>query len=237
MHKPCLVVLVVAAVLAASVAGALEKAAVRATDVERGDWDVSYTITVAYYNYCTGWIWLWAGWSPNDVIGVCYTCPLPEWDCAACVTRVLVYTAAPPGYGFTGSVDLWDTDSGCCPVSYIVGQPFYFYSGWNTHAWGWTELGQKVVMTVTFGPAPGTPSRMASDHPAHGPTGPQACGFCYSIPRTCHSYYFGTATSPYCPGVSMSDGICCVEWVWEFGFCNPIDLQPSSWGNIKALYR
>ncbi len=240
MWKRLTVVVVVGLALAASSVGALEKTAMRVTDVEQGDWASPTTCALTYYNYCTGWIWVWGGWQPNDVIGVRFhadNCGFPGEQQYLCTTSELIYTAAPLGYGFTGTIDVWTTDANSCLVGRVAGQPFYFQSGWNVHAWGGMVIPRAFVVTVTFGPGPGIPSRMASDHPAVGPTGPQACGYCYALPRTCRSYYYGTATSPYCPGVSLSDDVCCVEWIWESALVNPNSLQPSSWGNIKALYR
>ncbi len=231
------VVFAVGLILAASSVGALEKTAVRVTDVERGDWGAASTISVVYYNFCTGWMWVWAGWSPNDVIGVCYTNPYrPPGDTVVSTTWELVYTTAPAGYGFTGIIDVWEGDSNCCAVGHMAGQPFYFYGTWNGHGWG-IPAPEIFLVTVTFGPVPGIPSGMASDHPAAGPTGPPACGYCYPTPRTCHSYYYGTVTSPYCPGVTLSDGTCCVEWIWDAAVSGPCNVTESSWGNIKALYR
>ncbi len=239
MWKRLTVVIAVGLALAALVATALEKTAVRMTDVERGGWEAATTCSVVYYNYCTGWIWVYSDWSPNDVVGVCYeTCFGPGWEFSGLnYTWEFVYTGAPPGYGFTGTIDVWNADASCCPGSHQAGQPFYFYSGWNAHEWSGMLINPEFVVTVTFGPGANHPSGMASDHPAPGPTGPQACGFCYPMPRTCRSYYYGTTTSPYCPGISLSDGICCVEWIWDCSLWSENALAESSWGNIKALYR
>lgn len=234
--RKCFVAAFVLVMLVASASFALEKTAVRATDVERLDnWSAATTCTVAYYNTCTGWIWVWGGWSPNDMVGVCYNTCCDAGDASAVSTTwELVYTAAPAGYGFTGVIELLPA---CGPAVPIAGAPFYFYSGWNGHAWG-MAVPDPFMVRVTAGPGPALPSRFASDHPAAGPTGPQACGYCYPSPRTCHSYYLGTATSPYAAGVSLTDGICCIEWYWDVAMtCDPIAVEDASWANIKALYK
>jgi hypothetical protein len=234
--RKCFVTAFVLVLLVASASFALEKTAMRATDIERSDqWNAQTTCSVGYYNYCTGWIWVWGGWSPFDIIGVCYNSCCDPGDITALMTTwELVYTAAPAGYNFTGMIEVRPACDACIPP--IAGQPFYFYSGWNGHAWG-VPVPNSFLVTVTMGPGPALPSRFASDHPAAGPTGPQACGYCYPMPRTCHSFYYGTAASPFCPGTSLTDGICCVEFVWDCALTCDIAVEQESWSNIKALYR
>jgi hypothetical protein len=226
----------------ASASIALKKTAVRATDIERAEgWNVQTECTVAYCNYCTGWMWAWSGWGPNEIIGVCYDCCCTNPDSTARlnITWELVRSTAPAGYGFTGIIEVWDpvnTVIDCCPVVPLAGAPFHFRSGWNGHYWG-MAVPCLFVVTVTFGPGLGTPSAMLSDRPAGGPTGPQACGYCYPHVRTCHSFYYGTPMSPLCPGSSLTDGVCCAEWVWDVWLFCDVAVKDDSWGNIKALYR
>jgi hypothetical protein len=225
-------------ILATSCPG-LEKTAVRVGDLDRpGDWNVSTTCQVAYYNYCTGWIWVWGGWSPINVVGVCYeTCCGPGDLNWLNTTWERVYSSAPPGRGFTGTIDIWTADADQCPTALLARQPFYFYSGWNGHAWGALPVPERFVVTVTFSPAEWTPSRLASDHPAPGPTGPQACGLCYPLDRLTHSYEYGDASALLCPGEKPNDGTCDVEWLWDVALWCPIDVEYDSWASIKALYR
>jgi hypothetical protein len=235
--RKCFVTAFVLVLLVASASFALEKTAVRATNVERpGTWNAQTTCSVAYYNFCTGWLWVWSGWSPYDVVGVCYnTCCDPGETSVLMTTWERVWTGAPTGYGFTGVIEVRNGCDYC--VSPLAGQPFYFYTGWNGHAWGF-PVADPFLVTVEFGPTPGAPTRIASDHPAIGPTGPQACGYCYPMPRTCHSFYYGTSTSPLCPGTSLTDGVCCVEWYWDCALvCEPVGVEQQSWTNIKALYK
>jgi hypothetical protein len=237
--RKCFLIAFALMLVFASASFALEKTAMRVSDVERENWGAATTCTVAYYNFCTGWIWVWGGWSPNDVIGVCYDCCCTNVNgrTGVSTTWELVYTAAPPGYGFTGLIELWCVDANCGLCLPWAGQPFYFTSGWNGHVWGGIEICCPFAVTVTFGPGLAMPSRVASDHPAVGPTGPQACGWCYPNPRTCHSYYYGTATSPLIPGTSLTDGICCVEWIWDVALVCDVGVEESSWAAIKSLYR
>ena len=45
-------------------ADALEKRPARAPD--RDAWTESSTVTIGYYNICTGWVWVWSGWSAGS---------------------------------------------------------------------------------------------------------------------------------------------------------------------------
>jgi hypothetical protein len=234
--RKCFVAAFVLVMLVASSSFALEKTAVRATDIERADsWSAATTCSVAYYNYCTGWIWVWSGWSPTDMLGVCFNpcCRNPNGLAGLQATWEYIWTGAPAGYGFTGTIEILPE---CTPSVPIAGAPFYFYSGWNGHVWG-VQVPDPFMVRVTLGPTPASPMTIMTDHPAVGPTGPQACGYCYPNPRTCHSYYLGTSGSPYAAGVSMSDGICCVELVWDAQFSCNVAVEDASWANIKALYK
>jgi hypothetical protein len=227
----------------ASASFGLEKTPVRIGDLDRAnDWDVATVCQVAYYNYCTGWIWVWGGWSPYEVVGVCYETCCPA-EAQLRNTGVLVYTAAPPGRGFTGTIDIWAADANCCPWSSLASDLFLPYSGWNSHDWGDIVVPPSFVVTVTMA-GHGLPSRFASDRPAGGPTGPPACGTCYQLHRLTHSYYFGLSNAMLCPGETMDDGVCDVEWIWDVALSCESSVgagewfgQRSSWAAVKELYR
>jgi hypothetical protein len=237
--RKCFLLAIAVTLVLASTSLALQKTAVRHADVEREPWGAATTCTVAYYNFCTGWAWTWTGWSPNDVIGVCYECccTSPNGRAGVTTTWEWVWTAAPAGYNFTGLIELWCVDGNCGLCLPWAGQPFYFASGYNSHSWGGIEICCPFAVTVTFGPGSGTPAGMGSDHPAAGPTGPQACGYCYPNPRTCHSYYYGTVTSPLIPGTTLTDGTCCIEWEFDVSLVCGVGVEATSWANVKSLYR
>ena len=66
--------LALAAVLLMATSGlALERTPMQMIDDSRGnDWNAATTVTVAYYNFCQGWIWVWGGWSPGDQCGTAF---------------------------------------------------------------------------------------------------------------------------------------------------------------------
>ncbi len=219
-------------------ASALEKTAVRVGDLERsGDWGAATTCVVAYYNTCTGWVWVWGDWVGIDMVGVCYeTCCSVRTESSLQTTWELVYTSSPPGRCFTGTIDIWTADDNHCPDLRLAERPFYFYSGWNGHSWG-IPVPPEFVVTVTFGPSANTISRLVSDHPAAGPTGPAACGYCYQLNRLTHSYYYGRSWALLCPGEKLNDGVCDVEWLWDVAMSCEVSVETSSWARTKALYR
>jgi hypothetical protein len=239
MRKYFLTAFVLAATLVFATSGlALEKSTVRMGDDTRtGDWNAGATCSVAYYNTCTGWLWVWSGWSPLDCLGTCFDNCCPGGGTLD-ASDVYVWTAAPSGYGFTGTISLHDdTNGNCCPDEPAAGaQVFFPISGWNLYNWG-VNVGSTFITQVCLGPTSGTPIVFPTDHPAAGPTGPQACGLCYPSPRVNHSYYYGTSAAPLCPGSPLNDGVCDAQlWMNAYLSCT-VSVEQESWGKVKNLYR
>lgn len=65
-------VLVAAMVFATSVP-ALEKRSALLTAERADGWNASLTSTIAYYNICTGWVWVWSGWDGGDQVRVTFS--------------------------------------------------------------------------------------------------------------------------------------------------------------------
>lgn len=228
-----LVVLVVS-----TAATALEKTAVRmsAGEPERLLWRGGLGCTITYYNYCTGWVWIWSGWEPEERVGTTFE-PCDEGGDGAAV-GLYVWSGAPAGYGFTGSIGLYDADEAACPAGNpIDSQPFLPESGWNGSLLG-GSLHDDFCVVVTFGAAAGNPVALVSDHPGVGATGPIACGACYPTTRISRSFGWGTAAAPLCPGWSFFDGFCDAELLIDVELqAPPVAVESRSWGAVKALYR
>ena len=219
-----------------SPAESLEKRVGRLAAADDRAWQAGLSITIAYYNICTGWVWIWDDWSPNDVVGVTY-------PTGSNFTGTLVSTwwffgdGAPAGYGFTGAVEAWNLDSNECPAGApIASQSFLPASGWNLITWGDPGVIDFAV-TFTFGPGAGSPVEVWTDHPAAGPTGPQACGTCYPSSRNNHSFYFGTTTVPFCPGQPLNDGVCDAQFLQDVQTVFIDYVEPTSWGAVKEMFR
>lgn len=227
------------AVLVSSPSSALEKTSVRITGQERPDsWNAGGSYTVRYYNNCTGWVWVWSGWSPGERMGVCFDPPgASEWFVNT--TWALTFSGVPSGYGFTGTISLLD---GCdCSAGPLATQAYAppVTSGWNPTLWGGVLVPSPFLVSITWSAATGftNSTGIASDHPFAGPTGPTACGTCFPSNRVSHSRYFGVGTA-YCPsGITLSDGLCDIEFMIEAAlvFVDPVESR--SWGGVKGLYR
>jgi len=238
-----LVVLVIAiAILGLPAPGsALEKAVARVT-ADHDGWrsaGTSSTCLIDYYNLCNGWIWVWSGWAPNDQVGVSFTnCCASGLAAEAADSFVFFLTGAPSGYGFTGTIDLWNADASHCPTGpSLASQPLLPLSNWNGVVFGNVAVAQNFAVTFTFSAAIGNPAELATDHPDSGPTGPVACGTCYPTTRENRSFYYGTPASPLCPGSPFNDGICDAQFLWDATVHCVTSVEPTSWASIKGLYR
>jgi hypothetical protein len=228
--------------LLASPALGLEKAARAFADDEPPEWRAAATTcSLVYYNLCFGWVWTWSGWTPNERYGVSFDTCCPGGT--NLVQAFLYYwSPAPSGYGFTGSVDVWAADANECPTGPALhSQPHLPAQGWNSISFGpsGAAVPDGFVLTYTVGDAPWTdPHALATDFPASGAAGePAACGTCYPTTRSVRSFYYGTSTSPLCPGIPFFDGTCDVEFLWDARVACAISVEADSWGKIKAVYR
>lgn len=234
--------LAVTALCFAHPAAALQKTAARMPeDARPGQWNAATTCTVAYYNNCTGWLWIWWDWEDRSRLGVCYDCCCqnPGGTASLQVHWLYCWQGAPPGYGYTGEMDVWAADGNECPIGCPLATVVYLAnSGWTQHTFG-IEVPCPFIVTITLGAdVPSSVPCYVTDHPAAGPTGPQALGLCYPSTRISHSYYYGTATSPLCPGIHFQDSAGDAElYGWYAGLSCDIAVEDASWGQIKAMYR
>jgi hypothetical protein len=241
MRKHFLTAFVLAAMLVfATSAFALEKTATLMDDSRIDGWNAGTSCNIAYYNFCTGWVWIWSGWSPGDKVAVCYSvADCCESDHATLTANSMyVWTAAPSGYGFTGTIEVSEVDGPCCKGVPIAVQEYLPVSGWNTYLWGVQVKGDFLIQAQIGDTIVPNPIAYATDHPAAGPTGPVACGTCYPTTRDARSYYMGTKATPLCPGSPLNDGICDAALLWSAHVvCKPISVEEDSWGKVKSLYR
>jgi hypothetical protein len=237
MRKYFMTAFVLAAMLVFATSGlALEKTSVRANPGDVSGWDAAASCSVFYANTCTGWLWVWTGWAPLDQFGVVLDPCCPNGQLTTTQTRF--WTGSPPGYGFTGTLGVSPVVAGC-PGPYYQSIPYLPIGGTN-QIHPWAVPAGSVVLTYQLSNNPvADPLAVPTDHPAIGPTGPQACGFCYPSTRTIHTFQFAVAGSPACPGLTFNDGVCDSEllnWGGLFTGC-PVSVEENSWGAVKNLYR
>lgn len=226
--------LVAASLVIASPTLALERFSAR-LDPERADaWSAGASMTIQYYNLCTGWIWILSGFAASDQFGVCFD--FGWWIPGVCASWHYVHTAAPSGYGFTGTIAVSSADANWCPAGVpIQSQVFLPATGWNLYSWRGLYVPDALVIHVTLGAAAGTPLAIGTDHPAPVSGGPPACGTCYPTTRVNHSFYYGP--DGRCPGSTFfNDGVCDAQLLWDCTSC-PMSVEPQSWGAVKSLYR
>ncbi len=240
MRKYFVTAFVLAAMLVFATSGlALEKTAVQMTDGRSNDgWATgAITCSVTYANTCTGWLWVWSGWSATDNVGEVFE-PCCSGQTTLGATNLYVWTGSPSGYGFTGTISVSDADANGCAAGLLGSASLLPLSGSNVNVWN-VAAGGSVVLNYQLGnSAFPDPFVIPSDHPAAGPTGPQSCGFCYPSNRTIHSFYYGNATTSLCPGSSLNDGICDAEWLnWAATFSCTVSVEDNTWGAVKNLYR
>lgn len=240
MRKFFLVSFVLSAMLALAGTGfALEKTQILDTQADEG-WTSGSSCTLVYYNRCTGWSYGWTGFGDGGTFGVCGdNCCAPDGGLVT-ATRQRIFSGAPSGYGFTGTVAIQTVNSECCPNGVLASQPWLpntAYLGlYSLNLWSQAVPSQFAVVYTMAGAA--NPGVIGTDHPAIGPTGPQACGFCYPLNRPNHSYAWGSAAAPLCPGSTFNDGVCDAQLRLDIYLtCHPVSVEDSSWGSVKNLYR
>lgn len=239
MRKFFVTTSVLAAMLClASSSMALEKKAVAFDDNRLDDWNAGTTCRVNYYNICTGWVWVWSGFADGTQVGLVVDTCCPSAGLVQ--AQLFVPTSAPSGYGFTGTLRAHAADANDCPVGpALASAPYLPTSLFTVVPFAGQPVPSKFVLVAETADdqAIGDPSSFGTDHPAAGPTGPQACGFCYPATRTNHSFVYGTVASPACPGSVFNDGICNAQLFWDIDLSCGISVEESSWGSIKNLYR
>ncbi len=235
-----LVMAAVLAVFVAGPAGALEKRAVTFSDDHADLWrGGASSCSLIYYNTCTGWIWVWSSWAANDWIGVSFTSCCPIGHLTGIGTSfIYFYSGAPTGYGFTGTMEVYDADANQCPTgSPLATLPFLPQTAWNVLDFTGTNVPDRTfAITATFAGS-ANPAAIATDHPDAVPPDPAACGFCYPLNRANHTFYYGTPSTPACPGSALNDGVCDAQFIWDVNVACTVSVDNQSWAGVKSLYR
>jgi hypothetical protein len=227
---------ILGSILFASNSWSLEKRAVPALD--RADaWNSGATCHLSYYNICTGWIWVWSSILHRERFGVVFA---PGASHQLLQSSIYVVESSPPGYNYTGTIAVHHVDANDCPSGpAIASQPFLPTSVFHLTDWGGLPVPAEFALVVTKleSEGPPNPARFATDHPAAGPTGPQACGACYPATRVNRSFLWGDTVDPVCPGSTFDDGVCDAQLYWDVSLTCLVSTETSSWGKIKELYK
>ncbi|MGH2570949.1 MAG: hypothetical protein ACRDGR_06970 [bacterium] len=126
MHGVFCVLFFAVAAFGHSTVHALEKVAVRVTDLEQSEWQTSGPpCTLSYYNTCTGWTWVWDGFQAHDRLGVAFE-DINSAVNAVQASQAYIPDAVPPGWGCTGTIAVFHTDEDGCPMDQrepLIGEP------------------------------------------------------------------------------------------------------------------
>jgi hypothetical protein len=227
--------------LAPGSAAALEGIPIQIEDDDRADaWSAGTTCSVLYYNICSDWVIAWAAW-PGEVFGVCFDGCCGEGHALMLEVSRHYCVEFTPGYGFAATVAVYAADANLCPTGQPIATRAFVGAGWRSVGWDGLPVPDPFVITMngrTYWGG-GGPWFAVTDRPrARRPGDPHPCGLCYPVPRPNHSFRYGMAGSPLCPGEPLGQGACDAQLLWEVGLsCGSIAVDGTSWGQIKALYR
>ncbi len=239
MHRLLPVVLLA---LSASSAAALEarlplERRLAAAPEEWQPFRAAETVEIAYYNTCTGWVWVWSGVPPDATYGVFYDDPSTGED-RILRTHMFFRTGAPSGYGYTCLAQVLSHFEPGCPEGSLGYRFFLPQPGWNTITWN-GDVGIAVDdcwVLVDHSKTPGDPTEIVTENGYDD----GACGTCYLPSRPRHSFQFGAEPEIVCPGGPWADQtLCDLELIWRSDFrIDPlVSVETTSWGRVKDLYR
>jgi len=227
------------AAVAAPPASALEKHPARWSEpLGEPAWNAaSSTCAVSYYNTCNGWVWVWDNFFHGERIGTVFeSCCASDRDSGLDASWLFVEQAAgPAGWGYTGTVSVYAVDDDDCPIGSPLAEAAWLPEpGWNRLAWDGISIPERFAVVATFSDEFGFGSAVAV--PSDGPL---SCGICFPSTRQPHSFLWGTATTPLCPGSALDDQVCFVEWLARVDVeCRQSSsVDDASWGRVKGLYR
>lgn len=200
--------------------------------------------TVIYYNFCSGWIWLWSGFQAGDVIGVSFDLPGDCcWYGGACFHggHFWYWRYTQPAYGFTITYNLYDTDAGGC----LTGESHGSATLDPVERWNFTgEIGavHSEITAITATWDRGTLPYAVTDNNASNLNAGPVCNLDAGTPGTGSSLqYVAAGTTVYCPPAAFADGVGYTDllvagYFWYLCSCD-IATEDASWGEIKSLFQ
>ncbi|MEZ5066001.1 MAG: hypothetical protein R3B81_14805 [bacterium] len=216
---------------------ALERAGEAVLDLStESPWVGTETCELRYYNFCTGWFWIWDA-QDGDRSGTVFEACHP--GCEVVSAMAWFPDQAQHGRGYTALIGLYAVDDEDCPQEPPLASMVYFQQlGWQTFHFGGVPVPPRFALMATHANSYyGRQIGFFSDHPAAGPTGPIACGSCYPSNRVGHSYIWGNVASPACPGELIEDAVCPAEFLLSVQLSCTSEVTEDSWSRIRSMFR
>lgn len=194
--------------------------------------------SVVYYDYCSGWIWIYSGWAADDRAGVVFDLPT---DCGF-LSGASVWNThfwwywryTQPNRGFSVSYDLYEVDGNGCLIEPPVGSLDHYepVERWNRMDGLGSVSTSKAALVATWDS--GALPYFVTDNNGKNYAAPGACpGFAVRPP---HTYRFGDGTTTYCPPVYFADGWGPVQCLMDAGWDAPTGTEAASWSAIKKMF-
>ena len=199
--------------------------------------------SIIYYNFCSGWIWIWSGFVAGDEVGVNFDLPA---DCNKLAGEECCNTAnwwywryTSPTYGFTVTYNLYNTDASGCLLGAPVGPSITLdpIERWNNSAGLGCVTSDVAALTATWDS--GTLPYAATDNNASQLNTPAVCSLDPGTPGAGTSLQYVVAgTTVYCPPAAFADGVGYVDLMMDASFtCTATATEDASWGEIKSLFQ
>jgi hypothetical protein len=209
-----------------------------------GPWGANDGCTLSYYNFCAGWIYVWSGWTASDVIGIEFdpeACGPKPNECATVLGAWVYFLDAYPTYGFTASVGTgkWGNQPGHLGKITSLGDPQEWYDGWNFVDLHNAHVGGGGILFIHFD-NPGPLAYTTEALPLMcNPDPPRPA--CQTCPQPASSYYYGSLSTGNFSGSQFYAGVyfpSANDLITDIivTCIGPTAVEPSSWGNIKAMY-
>jgi hypothetical protein len=193
--------------------------------------------SLAYYDICSGWIWVWSGGGSVEENGVVFDLAT---DCgrtpgATCANTGFWwywrYTA--PGYGWTVTYRLYELDSSYCKTGAAVG---VLANRDPVERWNHLEgLGATPGDFACIAGAidNGTLPYLVTDNGVRN-----EAASCNPEPAEAHSVWYEGPGSGYCPQFPFYDESGPVNILMDADFsCSPTGTEETTWSSLKLLFR
>lgn len=187
-----------------------------------------------WFNICSGYIWVYSGWSAGEGVGVLFGGPeqpcvsLAGCDQPAVLKRVILYFRnVRVGYNAIRVSISTDDNADGCPDYTFTPSIVYVGERWNCWELGGCGAPERMIIQQT---------QVANDGPSFATDGPnsEACAP-IGAPRSFYYGVNGSVCQPWVGPTGRRDNF--LTWLIYDTTGFPTTTENSSWGRIKGLFR